>query len=89
MTDEALFCHRCGGLIQPGDGQHWQVRIEAVRDPTMNLDAHEPLSSEELDNMFNDLEQMSAKQAMDSIYRRLQVHLCAACFEPWMYHPTG
>jgi hypothetical protein len=32
---------------------------------------------------------LSAQEAMDQVYRRLTIHLCATCFRSWIESPAG
>lgn len=87
-----MLCHRCGRILTPGEGSFYVVRIEAFADPTPpEFDADEPLErlTYEWERLLDAMRDMSEQELMDQVYRRLTLHLCAACYRQWIEHPTG
>lgn len=88
MQDD-LLCHRCGAMIRPGDGRHWEVRIEAVADPTPDLSDAADCGPGDLAQAIADAAELSEADAMRGIYRKLVIHLCNRCFAAWIDDPTA
>jgi len=93
MSEEAhLFCHRCGAVLTPGAGDFYVVRIEAFADPTppsfdgsqMEIDV-----DAEIDQLIQQMKDMSPQQLLDQVHRRLTLHLCGRCYAHWIEHPAG
>ncbi|GAB6166614.1 hypothetical protein JCM19992_26140 [Thermostilla marina] len=96
MPDESLelpvACRRCGKELTPGSGNLYQITIEALSDPS-------PPRLDELHGRFDlnqsfrdvldDLEDLSATEAMDQVYRRMSFFLCVRCYALWIEDPTG
>lgn len=87
-----VSCHRCGLELRLGSGTAYLVRVEAMADPTPPmLDPRE--FGGDLNRAFHqvlqELEHVSAQEAMDQVYRRLSFYLCAACYRRWIENPTG
>ena len=92
MTSDAILCHRCGATFAPGKGNFYVVRIEAFADPTLPEMSKEDLEAD-LDQQINELidstRDMSERELMDQVYRRLTIHLCGPCYEKWIENPAG
>ncbi len=89
---ESLICHRCGDLLEPGGGRFWIVRIDAVCDPSPpEIDVRESLESlaAEYEVLVAQMSQMSERELMDQVHRRLTLHLCGGCFREWIERPMG
>ncbi len=68
------------------------VNIEAYADPTPPEFAEEDLTRdprEEIRKLAERLQDLSEREAMDQVYRRLTIHLCAPCYRQWIEDPTG
>ena len=93
VTDEApLLCHRCGTELEPGKGDFYVVRIEALADPTPPSFSAEDLFRDvkaEIERLIEEMEGLSEQEAMDQIYRRLVLYLCGRCYRQWIEDPTG
>ena len=91
--DVPLFCHRCGRILIPGKGNFYVVRIEACADPTPpDLDAGELDGldmNEEFSRLIEEMREMSERELMDQVYRRMIVHLCGSCYRVWIEDPAG
>jgi hypothetical protein len=87
-----LLCHRCGALLERGEGSFYVVRIEAFADPTPpDFDPSESLVdiAQDWERLLDEMREMSEQELMDQVYRRMTLHLCAACYQNWIEHPTG
>jgi hypothetical protein len=79
-------------MLTPGEGSFYVVRIEAFADPTPpDIDTSEPMEhfAEEWERLLDSMRDMSEQELMDQVYRRLTLHLCAACYQEWIERPTG
>ena len=90
--ESATFCARCNAQLEPGAGSYYQVNIEAFADPTLNV-TDENLDAgairRRLAGLYKQLEETSAQEAMDQVYRRLTLYLCAPCYRVWIENPIG
>ena len=92
MTLSPLFCDRCSKELRPGDGDFYVVKIEAVADPTPPTWTAEDLARDagrEIDRLAAKMEDLSAQEALDQVYRRLTIYLCTPCYREWIEDPTG
>ena len=92
MIDVPLLCHRCGAVLEPGEGNFYVVRIEAFADPSPPNLTDEDLERDfaaEIDRISRELSKLSEQEAMDQVYRKLTIFLCRACYEDWIENPTG
>ena len=96
MNDHAettLFCHRCSALLMPGEGNFYVVRIEAFADPTPpRLDGDDFTDLDpgaEIDRLIEQMREMSERELMDQVHRRMTIHLCGRCYKEWIEDPTG
>ena len=94
---DTLLCHRCGRSLTPGDGDWYVVNVEAYADPTPPHLTDEDLAREAedvADEMQRLIERMehanvSEREMLDQVHRKLTLHLCRACYERWMENPVG
>jgi hypothetical protein len=88
-----LLCHRCGAMLAPGEGNFYVVRIEAFADPTPSNLSGEELAELDVDaeisRLLEQIRDMSARELMDQVYRRLTMHLCGKCYRQWIEDPAG
>jgi len=90
--DTHLFCHRCGAILAPGQGNFYVVRIEAFADPTPpDLSCNDPDLdiNAEFTELFEQMRHMSERELMDQVHRRLTIHLCGTCYKTWIENPAG
>jgi hypothetical protein len=86
-----LFCDRCGVELRPGTGDHYVVHIEAVADPAPpNFASDEPPAGlrRKIDQLLAQMQDLSAQEAMDQVYRRVVIYLCIPCYRPWIEGPA-
>jgi Fe2+ or Zn2+ uptake regulation protein len=88
-----LFCHRCGAVLEPGAGDFYVARIEAFADPTPpNISAEELAATDpsaEIERLLEQMRDMSERELMDQVYRRVTIHLCGPCYRRWIENPAG
>jgi len=87
-----LCCDRCLCTLKPGKGNFYEVRIEALADPTPPSFTENDVW-QDADGLYEQtirqMEDLSAQEAMDQGYRRLMLHLCGPCYREWIETPTG
>jgi hypothetical protein len=92
VTATPLFCDRCCRQLTPGNGDFYVVRIEAVADPTPPTFDEQDVTrnaGREINRLVAEMEDLSAQEALDQVYRRLIIYLCAPCYRHWIEDPTG
>jgi len=90
MTDDALFCHRCGAALTPGAGDFYVVRIEAFADPTPGtMDSQGRDLRAEIEQLIEQMRDKSEQELLDDVHRRLTIHLCRPCYLAWIENPAG
>jgi hypothetical protein len=91
--DTFLFCHKCSRQLTPGEGNFYIVRIEAFADPApQSGDLHgqqEIDTRAEIERLLDEMRDMSERELMDQVYRRLTIHLCGQCYRTWIENPAG
>jgi hypothetical protein len=91
QTFAPLLCHRCGCTLRAGEGSHYVVRIEAFADPTPPvLDEGDGFidTNSEIADLLDEMKDMSERELMDQVYRRLTLHLCRPCYQIWIEDPA-
>ena len=79
-------------MLTPGKGNFYVIRIEAFADPSppdLRTEDFERSLEEEIDHIVQSASELSERELMDQIYRRLTVYLCAPCYRRWIEDPTG
>jgi hypothetical protein len=87
-----LLCARCAAELEPGSGNFYVVNIEAFADPTPPTVSAEDLATDirkRIEQLLQQMEGLSAQEAMNQVYRRLTLYLCGACYRKWIENPTG
>jgi hypothetical protein len=90
--DDVFFCARCSSELQPGSGTFYRVAIEAIADPSGPSVDEEETAEElrgDIERLLKQLDELSEREALDQVYRRLTLHLCLACYRQWIEDPTG
>ena len=92
-TDEVLFyCDRCAAALRPGTGDFYRVTIEAVADPSPPSDSSAGDPTElrrRIEYLLDQMQGLSAQEAMDQVYRRVTLYLCVRCYRPWIENPLS
>ena len=68
------------------------VKIEAFADPTPPGFSDEDLemdARQEIEQLIAAMENMSEREVMDQVYRRLTIYMCGSCYRRWIEDPTG
>lgn len=94
MTASPLFCDRCLKQLVAGRGEFYEVRIEAVADPSPpDLDAELSSDPAEIRRRYEEvveqLRDVSPAEARDQVYRRVWLTLCNRCYVAWIKDPAG
>ncbi len=88
-----VICSRCSRLLTPGNGDFYEVTIEAVADPSPpNLEAidlAEHSMKGEINALVREMEDLSAQEAMDQIHRKMTIQFCRPCYRVWIEDPGG
>jgi hypothetical protein len=87
-----LFCARCATELREGTGLFYRIHIEAVADPTPPSFTAEDLTADlrkEIEQLLAQMEDLSEREALDQVYRRLTLHLCVPCYRQWIENPAG
>ena len=90
--DSPIFCSRCVCELTPGRGNLYVVYIEAVADPTPPVFTDKDLSrntTAELNQLVQQMRDLSPREGMDQVRRRVTIHLCSACYVEWIENPTA
>jgi hypothetical protein len=85
-------CERCGVPVDPGRGDFYLVGIVAVADPSPPAFTEEDLVRDvgkEIDRLLGRLKDVDEQGAMDQVYRRKVIALCAPCYSEWIEDPVG
>ncbi len=93
-SENTRLCDRCLQTIREGRGEFFEVRIEAVADPSPpDLDAYVEQNakqiSEEYADLVDALRNTSPQEAQDQVFRRVTISLCNHCFVSWIEDPTS
>lgn len=92
VDDVPLFCDRCVTELQPGQGNFYVVRIEAVADPSPpNISPEDSASKlrDRIGDLIAEMRDASEQELVDQVYRRLTLYLCGNCYRQWIENPTG
>ena len=87
-----LVCHRCGKVLTAGTASLYVVGIEAFADPTPPPDTDDRSLAEisaDINQLIEQMRDLSEQELMDQVYRRLTLLLCTPCYRHWIDHPTG
>lgn len=90
-SEESVICARCCCEMQPGTGSFFNIAIEAIADATPPIVSAQDLSRDlrhEIRRLLHQLEDVSAQEAMDQVFRRLTIVLCNACYRDWIENPA-
>ena len=89
--DAPIFCTRCGAELKPGSGNFYVVRIEAFADPSPPMITEEDLNRDhrsEIRRLIDQMHDLSERELLDQVHRRLILHLCGACYRGWIENPV-
>ena len=86
-----LLCARCGAELTPGAGDFYLVRIEALADPSPPRFSEEDLKRNhraEMERLIEQMRDLSERELVDQVYRRLVLYLCCPCYRQWIEDPV-
>lgn len=88
---EPFLCARCAAELLPGAGNFYEIKIEALADPTPPVlpDRELHVIRQEMEQVLEELREVSPQEALDQVYRRLTIHLCIRCYTEWIENPAG
>jgi hypothetical protein len=87
-----MACRRCGTELRPGSGELYQVVIEAVADPAPPRLAGEESTTDlrqQIEQILGRLQDVSERELLEQVYRRLTFCLCGPCYRHWIKNPVG
>lgn len=87
----SVFCSRCALELHPGTGDSFQVTIEAVADPAPPVLTGDDSADElrgAIGRLIGELADVSEREALDQVHRRMVLHLCVPCYRQWIENPT-
>jgi hypothetical protein len=90
-ASDPLLCVKCGAELTPGRGDFYVVRIEAVADPSPPCFSDDDLKRDpraEIQRLIEQMQNLSERELLDQVYRRLVVYLCGVCYRPWIEDPV-
>jgi hypothetical protein len=85
-------CHRCGAERESGGPVFYVVKIEAFAapdEPEITIDDLDRDFDEELRRILEQSKDLSERELMDQVYRRMVIHLCPRCYRIWIEDPVG
>ena len=91
IDDAPLLCARCGAGLKPGTGDFYVVRIEALADPSPPRFSEEDLKHDhraEIERLIDQMRDLSERELVDQVYRRLVLYLCGPCYRQWIEDPV-
>jgi hypothetical protein len=91
-SDETAFlCIRCAAELTPGTGDFYVVRIDAIADPSPPRLSEEDLSHDhraEIQALIEQMRDLSERELVAQVYRRLVLYLCGPCYRQWIEDPV-
>jgi hypothetical protein len=90
--DNTRLCARCLQTVSEGRAEFYEVRIEAVADPSPPIldPLPQPGSDSEIEargQLKDALREMSSQEAQDQVHRHVTLSLCNRCFHDWIEDP--
>jgi len=89
--DSPLLCARCCVELTPGSGDFYVVRIVAVADPAPPSFSEADFQRDhraEIRRLIEQMHDLSERELLDQVYRRLLLCLCGPCFREWIENPV-
>ncbi len=92
FNDQTPFlCARCGDELTPGTGDFYVVQIEALADPSSPRFSEAEMQHDhrkEIERLIEQMRDLSERELVDQIHRRLVHYLCGPCFRQWIEDPV-
>jgi hypothetical protein len=86
-----LLCARCGIELTPGAGDFYVVRIDAIADPSPPRFSEEDLEHDhrvEIERLIDQMRDLSERELVDQVCRRLILYLCGPCYRRRIKDPV-
>src|SRR4051812_11897366 len=85
-----VFCARCSTQLCPGSGGCYRVTIEAVADPAPQVLSEQEAVDirQQIEKLLARLQDVSEREALDEVHRRLVLYLCTPCYRNWIEDPV-
>jgi RNase P subunit RPR2 len=87
-----IFCRRCSAPLTPGEGNFYVIAVEAFADPSPPRLTQESLATDQrqvLRELMAQMEHFSERELLETVHRKMNFFLCAACYRRWIEDPTG
>ena len=86
-----VLCARCATELTLGESAVYEVDIQAIADPSPPILPDWDLTRvrREMVRTLEELRDVSAREAMDQVHRRLTIHLCLRCYRNWIEDPAA
>ena len=68
------------------------INIEAVADPSPPTIDEEDLDKDvrkEIQQLVEEMRELSQQELLDQVYRRVTIFLCFPCYAKWIENPAG
>lgn len=90
-NDDSLLCARCSRELEPGRGDFFEVRIQAVADPYPPiLEERDPkVLRRDIKQTLRGLSEVTSREAAEEVAVQRVLHLCNRCFKQWIEAPAG
>ena len=78
--------------LTPGKGDFYVVNIEAFADPAPPNFSEEDLGRDlrlEINQLVARMQDISERESLDQVYRRVSITLCGSCYPSWIENPAG
>ena len=92
MDSSTLLCARCCAELTPGKGDFYVVLIEGMADPSPPDFSEDDLTRDhkaEIAHLIEQMRNLSEREMLDQVYRRLVLHMCGPCYRQWIEDPVG
>ncbi len=92
MEASVLLCARCCAELTPGKGDFYVVMIEAMADPSPPDFSEEDMVRDhkaEIHRLIGQMHELSERELLDQVHRRLVIHMCGPCYRQWIEDPVG
>jgi RNase P subunit RPR2 len=86
------ICRRCGALLTPGRGDFYVVEIQAYAENSPPVITADDLAKDHavvMKRLAEQMKELSEREMMDMVHRRMSFFLCGACYKVWIEEPVG
>jgi hypothetical protein len=82
-------CFRCAKALRLGVDNCYLIKVEALADPSPPIVSSDVDIRRRIENLIEQMADLSPQEAMDQVYRRLSFYLCEPCYRHWIENPVG